>query len=95
MTSTPIADGLGNMEQTPNDNPGLPNRDAERYLRAAKADDQLPPGDFLGDLLEAQHRLIAAQHNFMHDTNVGALYEAQDAFIGQQSQVILRLLGKR
>jgi hypothetical protein len=95
VTTTPIADALGNIEQTADGYPDLPRRGEDYLLRAAKVDDELPPEDFMGDLLEAQHQFIGAQHNFMHDSNVAALFQAQDTLIAKQSQVILRLLGKR
>jgi hypothetical protein len=98
---TPIADALDNNETSnasENDLPRRPYRvsDSPNIMPDpdARFQQEIPQPDFLGSLLDAQKRLIDAQHNFLHDSDLARLFQAQDDFIGNQSQVILRLLGK-
>lgn len=47
--------------------------------------------DFMGDLLDAQQRLISAQHQFLHDNDMAALARAQLDVITVQTNVMQRL----
>lgn len=49
------------------------------------------PGDFMSDLVNSQMELIAAQHRYMQDTNIGALVAAQHGHIQAQARVLERL----
>lgn len=47
--------------------------------------------DFLPDILDAQQRLISAQHQFLHDGDMRSLAKAQLALISFQSNVMQRM----
>jgi hypothetical protein len=80
MTATPIATGLEQEFDDP---------DAERDV--AKPDGTRPAPDFMADLLDAQMRLITAQHAFLHDADMTALLRAQRDYAEDQIRVLERL----
>lgn len=68
-------------------------RQAQRHLRDVPVSNTLNPNaqDFMGDLLDAQQRLITAQHQFLHDNDMPALARAQLDVITVQTGVMHRL----
>lgn len=68
-------------------------RQSQRHLRDVPVSNTLNPGaqDFMGDLLDAQQRLISAQHQFFHDNDMPKLARAQLDVITVQTGVMQRL----
>ena len=70
------------------------NGGSERGRRAQhlhEAGPQTPGDGFMSDLLDAQQRLISAQHQFLHDQDMRVLARAQLDVIGVQTNVLQRL----
>lgn len=68
-------------------------RQSQRHLHELPTDSRIVANaqDFMGDLLDAQQRLISAQHQFLHDNNMAALARAQLDVITVQTGVMQRL----
>ena len=66
---------------------------SQRHLREMPVSNTLNPKaqDFMGDLLDAQQRLISAQHQFLHDNDMTNLARAQLDVITVQTGVMHRL----
>jgi hypothetical protein len=67
--------------------PGL----ASENVQFGPISSSLTGNDFLSDLLDAQQRLISAQHQYLHDNDMRALARAQLDVIGVQNSVLGRL----
>jgi hypothetical protein len=87
--SEPIADDVENDLRNGSER----GRQAERHLREMPVSNTLNPAaqDFMGDLLDAQQRLISAQHQFLHNNDMAALARAQLDVITVQTGVMQRL----
>lgn len=55
------------------------------------SNNRLNGNDFLPDILDAQQRLISAQHQFLHDNDMMALARAQLNVIAVQNDVMHRM----
>lgn len=91
--TTPIAEdieqGLNGTErgrQAERRNSGYPEYNASSSKAQITSSE-----DFMTDILDAQQRLISAQHQFLHDNDLQALARAQLDVIGVQTSVLQRL----
>ena len=86
--NAPIADEVQNDM-----NDSERGRQSQRHLRELPVSNTLSPGaqDFMGDLLDAQQRLITAQHQFLHNNDMPMLARAQLDVITVQTGVMQRL----
>ena len=75
------------------DNGSQREKQAQRHGGNAPVSNTLNPAAqfFMTDLLDAQQRLISAQHQVLHDGNTAALAKAQLDVIGVQSSVLMRM----
>lgn len=66
------------------------NLDAPRSISDVNSRDgnRISGIEFLPDMLDAQQRLISAQHQFLHDNNMQALARAQLDVIAVQNRVL-------
>ena len=85
--NAPIADEVQNDM-----NDSERGRQSQRHLRDVPVSNTLNPGaqDFMTDVLDAQQRLISAQHQFLHDTDMTKLARAQLEVITVQTSVMQR-----
>lgn len=86
--NAPIADEVQNDL-----NDSERSRQSQRHLREMPVSNTLNPAaqDFMGDLLDAQQRLITAQHQFLHNNDMPMLARAQLDVITVQTGVMQRL----
>ena len=86
--NAPIADEVQNDLH-----PSERGKQSQRHLHELPVSNTLNPSaqDFMGDLLDAQQRLISAQHQFLHDSDMAKLARAQLDVITVQTGVMQRL----